>query len=306
MSSQSHSTRHLRRDGDSPGLAEWQLWVRQLREYGADLRQLRTVTETAWDFVGTSRRITRYHLGHAFQPLNSTRVVPLQVKVNQRRMALSVRLNGSDLHVFREIYLHDSLRDLVDLADLANAKVIVDLGSNVGLATAYLACWAPTATFWCVEPAAENNVIASRNAVANGIDATFETVAISGRSGEIEFYSNAWWASSTTVESVHRSRTSRPERFESSLLQPSSRVSAYSVGDYLATHDIGQIDLMKMDIEGAEAEVFQGDCSWLDAVSRLAVEIHSKYIDPAPVRDTLRRHGLHRIESAGPLELYGH
>jgi hypothetical protein len=45
--------------------------------------------------------------------------------------------------------------------------------------------------------------------------------------------------------------------------------------DVIEKYEIAKIDLLKIDIEGAESLVFSSDISWLKIVDRLIIEIHS-------------------------------
>jgi hypothetical protein len=54
-----------------------------------------------------------------------------------------------------------------------------------------------------------------------------------------------------------------------------SGVEAISLGEIMENYKIGEIDLLKMDIEGSEMEVFsQGYESWLPKTKAIMIEIH--------------------------------
>lgn len=293
---------HLRRDGDDPHATLSWLVTRQLGECLSDLRRARYVSTTS-QYPHMAAGILAYHAGYALRPLASHHLVRLRVTVNGRRLRLTIRLNSSDLHVFREIFLHGALDDVVG-DQLAEARTIVDLGSNIGLATAYLACWATRATFYCAEPAPENNVVARRTANDNSIDAVIESIAVLDYNGSVKFYPNQWWASSSTVMAVINARTTRAERFEHSLILPSKIVPTSTVTTFLQRHRLAHVDLMKIDVEGAELQIMQGDTDWLDAVDTVAIEIHRKYVNPVPVEAAFARHGMRRLPRSGPLDVF--
>lgn len=54
-------------------------------------------------------------------------------------------------------------------------------------------------------------------------------------------------------------------------------VLAITVPDLLAEHDIEYVDVFKIDIEGAEKELFEGDTGWLDRVGAVAIELHDRF-----------------------------
>ena len=54
---------------------------------------------------------------------------------------------------------------------------------------------------------------------------------------------------------------------------------AITVQDILAQSGAARIDLLKLDIEGAERELFSDACEeWLPKVGTLVVELHDRYV----------------------------
>jgi FkbM family methyltransferase len=52
-------------------------------------------------------------------------------------------------------------------------------------------------------------------------------------------------------------------------------IPGITMDDLMRQFDISRVDLLKVDIEGAEKEVFgSGTTSWLDRVSTIAIELH--------------------------------
>jgi FkbM family methyltransferase len=55
-------------------------------------------------------------------------------------------------------------------------------------------------------------------------------------------------------------------------------VEAITVSDLLKAHSIDKVSILKMDIEGAEEQVFTApDLEWLDGVRVLLIEFHSRH-----------------------------
>jgi FkbM family methyltransferase len=302
-SDQSAPRTHLRRDGDSPDVTISTLLRRQLRECADDLGAARRVTDGA-SYGWLAPWVVAYHASYILPPLASHKTFRVSVEVNGRRLTLNLRRNSSDLHIFREVFLRGSLDAVVSHLSLDSARTIIDLGSNAGLAFAYLSCYAPRAAFYCADPSQENNDVAGVTATLNGICASLHAAAAAGHDGHVEFFPNRWWASSSTVAAVAGARVSRPTRFEHGLALPPVRVRAVSMNTFFAENSISHVDLMKIDIEGAEVDIVSGDCDWLDVVDAIAIETHPKYVDPAPVREALRRHGMRAIDASGPLEIF--
>lgn len=134
---------------------------------------------------------------------------------------------------------------------------------------------------------------------------------MAGASGTAEFTVSAFWDTCTAVPVVVDLRRTRPYRLENVLARPNVRVPALTVGEVLAKHGIGHVDLLKVDIEGSEAEVFSQVQPWMEQVERIVLEVHDKYIDGETVRNTMRAAGFRQVpprvpEPAGfnPVELY--
>ena len=290
---------HLRRDTDDPTISATRLIYRQFNELCEDLGRARGIASVA-QFPRVFARLFAYHASFVGSPLRGDAMTRAGAVVNGRRIKVVMRKSTSDLHVYREIFLHGSLGDLSTMG-LSTARTIVDLGSNIGLASLYMACWAPRAKFYCAEPSEACNRIARANMHENSIDAIVDSVAIADSDGEVEFFANGWWASGTIVESIRDVRINNPERFENALSMPVQVAKSMKFATFLDQHDIQTIDLLKVDIEGAELQLFSGDASWLRRVRIVIIEIHDKYVAAKPVLDALGRNGFVQQNRPGAL-----
>ena len=52
---------------------------------------------------------------------------------------------------------------------------------------------------------------------------------------------------------------------------------AITVDKVLEDFDLPQIDILKIDIEGAEKEVFSDTSAWIDRVDAIIIELHERY-----------------------------
>lgn len=97
-----------------------------------------------------------FHLSNIRQPgalnkkLHQLKGDPYRVNINNVVQDLYLRPFSGDFFIFHEIYLDEPyyLPNYV----CEGAKVIVDLGSNIGMTTLYFAGKAHNAKFYCVEP----------------------------------------------------------------------------------------------------------------------------------------------------------
>jgi FkbM family methyltransferase len=51
-------------------------------------------------------------------------------------------------------------------------------------------------------------------------------------------------------------------------------IAAFDIPSLLALSRRSRIGLLKMDVEGAEVAIFGGECTWLNQVDRIAIELH--------------------------------
>ena len=142
-------------------------------------------------------------------------------------------------------------------------KVIVDLGANCGLASKWFSMRYPTARVIAFEP----NELACRTAVRNLPERSVSVrcAAAGAADGTIELWTRpgqSWgssvlgsWGIQVTPSADHK-------------VDPVASVSLDSMLD-----ELGHIDLLKIDIEGAEYDVLRA-CSRIDDVGCIIGEFH--------------------------------
>ena len=174
---------------------------------------------------------------------------------------LYLRAGSSDRAAFLEIFLE---HEYGCLDDLRAPRLIIDCGANAGYSSAYFLSRFPESRVIAVEPDSGNFALLSRNMAPYG-----ERVSLV-RAG-------VW---SHSVPLVVSSDTFRDGREWARQVRPArdgevADLQGVDVGSLLSSSGCERISLLKMDIEGAEAVVFAGDCSaWLDRVDAMAIELH--------------------------------
>ncbi|MGA1839243.1 MAG: FkbM family methyltransferase [bacterium] len=262
------------------------------------------------------RRI--FHLGYGFsyiqililvilnfvpidwEPSNS--FFRIRIKHNGKLICLYYRLSSSDAEIFWEIFVMNTYNLLGFLKD---AKLVVDLGANIGFASAYFSACYPDAKIIAVEPLPENLKLLRKTAGNLMNHVTIIPGAIQNKPGKIIFYWSKWWASGTTIEQIARKRQGDKRRAEHRTAQAPCFVEAVTMSEILALNDTEYIDILKMDIEGAEAGLIKGSSEWLQKVRILIGEIHDKYINGKTVRKQLKKAGLVPIiQKRGRTEIF--
>jgi FkbM family methyltransferase len=144
-------------------------------------------------------------------------------------------------------------------APLADDAVILDLGSNVGYTVADLAVRYPRARIVGVEMDDQNWRIARRNAAAFGDRVTVLHAAVWVEDGTVAYGGDE-------ADAFHVLADGRGTGVR--------HAPAKRIGTLLDELGIGRVDYVKMDIEGAEAALLDGDLAWADRVRLMKIELH--------------------------------
>ena len=177
--------------------------------------------------------------------------------------ALWLRPQSSDLDVYDQIFRYREYRCLDPIRE---ASLIIDCGANVGFASAYFLSRYPRSRVIAVEPDPGNFEALKRNLSAYDGRVTALCTGIwsqaCGLVLETEgFGDNREWA--RTVRAARSGET--------------PMMTATDIGTLIQGAPEPRISILKIDIEGSEAEVFSnGDISWLDRVDNLVIELHGE------------------------------
>jgi FkbM family methyltransferase len=173
-----------------------------------------------------------------------------------------LRLGTSDWLVLKEIFMDGEYQELARV-DPRSVHTVVDLGANVGLSVRLWQTMFPGSTIIAVEPDAENMAICRLNADGPlSPQPIFETCCIAGARRKVALdHSTSEWAYKMCDADGS-----------------AATIDALTIPDILARAGIdGPIDLLKCDIEGAEAELFASAAPWIDRVGTMIVELHAPY-----------------------------
>lgn len=211
---------------------------------------------------------TRRHLGLAqsvrFWWVNRPRQEPRVLKITWPTLLHPVELRSTleELRTFRDVMIEESYASPYGSTPIT----IFDIGANIGLASVWYASRFPQAMILAVEPEPVNYALLEVNCRPY---ANIRTVC------------GAVWSHDCLVEigNTHGSRSDsyRAIGLSNSPDQDDSPVRALTVDSLMALAGLEKVDLLKMDIEGAEIEVFQTSASWLDRVSEIVLELHDRH-----------------------------
>lgn len=208
----------------------------------------------------------------------SLRPVELILTMAGRRVPLAMR--ASDVYTLAEV-LHEGQYDIA--RRLPGAPFVVDAGANIGVASLWFLAARPRCRLLAVEPEAANFALLEHNLRA-APGAVAVRAALGREEGTVELFVAGHGALHTTRPEVAAgagaSRETVPARRLDRLLEESGEE---------------RVDLVKLDVEGAELDALEGLGSWVERVERIAGEVHERVVPAAALEAWLTGRGF-RVE----------
>ncbi|MDR2580373.1 MAG: FkbM family methyltransferase [Fibromonadaceae bacterium] len=141
-------------------------------------------------------------------------------------------------------------------------EVIIDAGANIGLASVFFANKYPNAKIIAIEPEKSNFEMLKKNtALYSNIYAV--KAALWNSIGELDLfggYDN--WGFRLGMD-----------RKEDRIIKQ-HLTKTITIEKIIEDFNIDRIDILKIDIEGSEKEVFDNSSAWIDKVNSIVVELH--------------------------------
>lgn len=174
------------------------------------------------------------------------------------------RLGSSDALVMSEILFQGEYDQLFDLLN-EDIGLILDLGANCGFSTRLWFDRFPNAKVVAVEPDGSNfDMLKANNPIELLSGRLIAIQACIGASDGNCFFDRSQdaWAYSVTKEPSPESEPMQLRSMESILVESKT---------------VGEIDLLKCDIEGSERDLLSTCGSWISRVNNVLIELHPAY-----------------------------
>ena len=180
------------------------------------------------------------------------------IRVSKLAHPFSMRKNPHDYGTFEEVIVKEGYK--MSWNFIPNR--IIDGGGNIGLTAAYFATQFPQASIVSLEPDEENFQLLSKNV------SLYQNIkALQG---------GVWNKSaSLVVKDVGLGNNG----FMVEEVTPDTRgaIKAWSIGDLMKEMQWDHCDVVKLDVEGSEKEIFSENYeSWLPKTKVLIVELHDR------------------------------
>lgn len=175
------------------------------------------------------------------------------------RNPMYIRIRTTDVSVYHEVFLCGQYA--LDLP--FSPKTIVDAGANIGMASLYFANKYPDARIIAIEAETSNFAMLALNV---GPYPNIHPIhaALWNRDGEVGVNTPGSFENPLSkVGFIVREDRGVPVR-------------AMTVRTLMREMGLQSIDILKVDIEGAEKEVFEA-CDWIDTINCLMIELHDRF-----------------------------
>ena len=181
-------------------------------------------------------------------------------------------MNGNPF-LYRPIYFDvDTIKQIFEREEYKlpiqnfQPKLILDCGGNIGCSAVYFAVKYPSAKIYCVEPQKDNFTLLKMNT---------------------KFYANvhcvksALWDKDTFIKVLEEGHVPTDYMTVETTADDPAAMKTTTISKLLQDSYLEEIDLLKIDIEGAEKEVFgAADVDdWLSKVKVIAIELHDRMKD---------------------------
>lgn len=235
-------------------------WVtRRLRRLAAFCRSEWRVVATIGPIAAMGLAVVRWN---TYQRGRS--VGDWQIQLPRWRSPVKGRYGTSDLEVFMQIFVREEHAWVRALTPKASGMLILDCGANVGYASIFFLRLFPRAMVIAIEPDAENFAVLRENLES------YETHVKLLRAGVWSHKIPLDFGLQPFRDGKHWSRQVREAVGDSG-----GEVLSVTIPELLSASGYDRIALLKVDIEGAEAIVFTGNChDWLASTDAIAVELH--------------------------------
>jgi len=183
---------------------------------------------------------------------------------------LTLRNNSSDFKVFKQVLLdreYEFPADiLMDLIEENIEPIIFDVGANIGLTSLYFQSRFPLAKIYAVEPSNDNYQLLNDNLKTQGGITTIK---------------KGLWKTNEILKLNNNQRDRREWSFHLDAKNGFENVESTTLGSLLEAVGEEFVHLLKIDIEGAEKQVFFEDEAIAESLSKvkiLCLEIHDEVV----------------------------
>lgn len=189
------------------------------------------------------------------------RATTISIKIPNYQEPVYLRTGTSDSEIFTQIFVEN---DYEFTFNNFEPKIIIDGGANVGFASVFFANAYPQAKIFAVEPEKSNFQMLAQNTRAYK-----QVVAINA----------AIWHTNCDLYIDNKINKKSAIQVNQRQQDTNEKVNGLTIEELMKTYSKSDnIDILKLDIEGSEKELFESNCeSWLSKVDTIIMEVHDAF-----------------------------
>lgn len=150
------------------------------------------------------------------------------------------------------IYTFDFIKNIENLIDLNNVQVIFDIGSRDACQTLEMSDWFPNSKIYCFEPVPQNAEWCKKN-TARRKNIFFEEAAISEVDGDVDFFV----VTNGNIGASSLLNANKNHFYGNTYKQEQIKIKSTKASSYIKNNKIQNVDLIWMDVQGAELNVLK-------------------------------------------------
>lgn len=181
----------------------------------------------------------------------------LSIRDKYFQFPILLRSHQSDPYIFEQVFVEQQYR----FPDRFSkpVKTILDAGANIGMAAIYFTKRFPEADIICIEPDKNNFELLKKN---------------TSPYSNIRCLNAALWNKEETLDIGNKTEFSAGYMVEP-IKTENSGIPGLTVNGIMNSFNIEEFSLVKIDIEGAEKEVFEDENNtWINKCDCIIVELH--------------------------------
>jgi FkbM family methyltransferase len=173
-----------------------------------------------------------------------------------------LRAGSSDASTLKQIFVNREYEPIV----LDDPRLIIDCGANVGYSAVYFLNRFPRARVVAVEPDPANMSLCGTN--------------LEPYSDRVVLVPGAVWSQTTNLvlqRGSYRDGREWTSQVRTAMPGEQGTIRAFDISGLIELGGGGLVDLLKIDIERSEIELFSRSCeTWLSRVKNLCIELHDR------------------------------
>ena len=210
--------------------------------------------------------------------------------ISKNDKKIKIRKDSStDFEVFKQIFIHQEYYSVLSffISNEVKLENMIDAGANIGLTSVFIKSMFPDAKIACIEPENENFKVLEENLKSFSVDNSVQLfkaglMGVSNLNLTVgsQFRGGGDWAKQTVLSDVD------------------TTLKSISIKNICEKMNFNYIDLLKIDIEGAETFLIEAetDLSFLTFTKVIAIEIHDEYKCRLQINALLNQYNFLLIE----------